>query len=572
MTSYFLERLSSKLKNEISSILNIDVSKIEVIEAHQKTGAHLAIPLFSVAKDLGINPQELATDLAGKLKLPEVQKTESTSGFINIWLNPQILADGLNQDLQDNQSYGTWLDLNDGKVAVCDYPSPDIAKPISVGHLRPALQGQAIDNLLKITGYKTISDNHLGDAGRSFGLRVVGFQKYSSEKMLEQNGIFELADLYVKISADLKAEKEAGKTDLNDQVQGWLMKLEAGDKEALSYHKRFTDISREHMHSVFNRINVKTDLELGESFYIERGHQLVDQLLADGIAEESREAIIVGLEEFGIETPIMIRKSNGASLYAATDLATMEYRSLNFSPDKVFICAGGEQKFYFQQLEALRKKTDFKGEIHHIWWGLINQTNTDGSISKMSSREGVVYLNDLIDKAEGLAQEQVSGREVSQDDIKRIAIGAIKFNDFAQDRKTNILFDWDRMFSLQGFSGPFVQYAGVRIKSILQKLNQDVANNKKLSSGYDFEEEVDLLLKLSKYPQIVKTSAERYEPHHLATYAFELAQELNRYYEGVNIINSQEDEKEARVWLLKFTYEVLESALSTLGIEIPSKM
>lgn len=576
MTNYFLEKFREELSYEINEWL-ITSHKFEINRANPKTGAHFAVPLFSLAKELNRNPNELAIYLAKELFLPSIQKLEPAAGFLNIWLEPRSLAVELDLDLDANPSYGTWPNLNKGKTVVCDYPSPDIAKPLSVGHLRPALQGQAIDKLLKATGYKTISDSHLGDAGRSFGIRVAGFNKYSSNQKLQENGIHELADLYVKISADLKAEKEAGETKLNNEVQGWLKKLEAGDKEALELHKKFTDISLEHIHQILGRLDIKTDLELGESFYIKRGHELVDKLLEQRIAEESRDAVVVNLEEFDIETPIMIRKSNGASLYAATDLATMEYRDKNFSPDKVFICAGGEQKFYFQQLEALRKKVEFKGEVHHIWWGLINQTNTDGSVSKMSSRSGVIYLEELLDKAEEIAKKQTKDREVSEEDVKKIAIGAIKFNDFAQDRKTNILFDWDRMFSLQGFSGPFVQYAGVRIKSILGKVEQTTNYEELMEkmdplTHYSFDQESSLLLMLAQYPDLVRTSAEKYEPHHLATYAFELAKELNRYYEEVNIISSEDMEKAARVWLLKFTYKVLESSLELLGIQIPSKM
>lgn len=172
------------------------------------------------------------------------------------------------------------------------------------------------------------------------------------------------------------------------------------------------------------------------------------------------------------------------------------------------------------------------------------------------------------------ATRVVEGREIPFGDIHKIALGAIKFNDFAQDRTTNILFDWDRMFSLQGFSGPFVQYAAVRIKSILQKAGEttSLSADSSYHGSYDFESEKALLLKLNKYPEVVKSSAQKYEPHHLATYAFELAKELNRYYEEVNILNSEKNEKEARLWLLKFTYQVLESSLGILGIEIPNKM
>jgi arginyl-tRNA synthetase len=576
MTSYLLDRLSQKLKTEISSILELDAKNIEIIEAHQKTGAHLAIPLFSIAKKLGTNPQELATDLASKLQFPEIQKTESTSGFVNIWLNPQMLAHGLNSDLTNNSKYGTYQ-IGKDRLVIVDYVGLNMAKPFSVGHLRPTLQGQSLIELYRALGYKVIGDTHLGDSGTSFGIWVVGFKLLSSEEKLSEDGAYELGRVYADTKILLKEQEKAGKNDLKLEVARWLKKLEAEDPEAIEYQNKFNSVTKAHMFEILEELGVHPDENLGESFFLKRAKQLTQELITSNIAIKQADcSVVVNLEGQGIDTPILLEKSDGTALYATTDLAAIEHRLNNYShtPSKIIYSVDLQQRFHFQQVFALARKIgwDKNTELYHAWFGQIQETSEDGKRQKMSSRSGAMYIRDLIDRALELATSMVAQGELAFEDIHKIAIGAIKFNDFAQDRKTNILFDWDRMFSLQGFSGPFVQYAGVRIKSILEKLDEDVADTLELKSNYDFEKEADLLLKLSKYPEIVKASAERYEPHHLATYAFELAKDLNRYYEDVNIINSQENEKEARVWLLKFTYQVLESALGILGIEIPSKM
>lgn len=575
MSTYFLDKLTESLEADVSSITGIEESQIEVIDAHPKTGAHLAIPLFGIAKDLQKNPNDLATELSAELKLEDIEKVEPTGGFLNIWIKPSSLAKNLNTDLATNPSYGS---SSEGKnnLIIIDYVGLNMAKPFSVGHLRPTLQGQSLINIFRTLGYKVIGDTHLGDSGTPFGIWVVGYKLLSSEERLKEGGAYELGRVYAETKKLMKSEEEAGNSVLRTEVASWLKKLEAEDAEALSYQAKFNDITKAHMFEVLEELGIHPDENLGESFFLKRAKQLTQELVGSKVAiKQADGSVIVNLEDCQIDTPILLEKSDGTALYATTDIATIEHRLNNYSavPSKIIYSVDLQQRFHFQQVFALTQKLSWgkETEFFHAWFGQIQETSEEGKRQKMSSRHGAMYIRDLIDRAMEHATSTVEGREIDFEDIHKIALGAIKFNDFAQDRKTNILFDWDRMFSLQGFSGPFVQYAGVRIKSILEKLNEDITISG-LNSDYDFNKEADILLKISKYPEVVKKAADRYEPHHLATYAFELAKELNRYYEEVNIINSQEQEKEARVWLLKVTYQVLESALGILGIEIPARM
>ncbi|MDQ5914087.1 MAG: Arginine--tRNA ligase [Patescibacteria group bacterium] len=575
MTSYFLDRLTQQLKDELKKVLNSS-TELEVIEAHPKTGADLAVPLFNIAKELSQNPNELATKLSQELELSSVKKIEPASGFLNVWLKPAHIAQELNLDIRQHSTYGE-SEEGKGKLVFVDYIGLNMAKPFSVGHLRPTLQGQSLINLHRLLGYEVIGDTHIGDSGTPFGIWVVGFRLLSSEEKLAEGGAYELGRVYSETKALMKEEEEVGNTKLKTEVAEWLRRLEAEDPETISYQKRFNQVTQAHMFEILEELGIHPDENLAESFFLKRGKEISKELVESGTAIKQEDgSIIVSLEELSIETPILLEKSDGSALYATTDIATLEHRLNNYSkkPVKIIYSVDIQQRFHFQQVFALATKLNWVNdtELYHAWFGQIQETNEDGKRQKMSSRQGAMYIRDLIDRALEFATKTVGGRELSFEDIHKIAIGAIKFNDFAQDRKTSILFDWDRMFSLQGFSGPFVQYAGVRIKSILQKLNEDIRDNRELSTDYDFQKESALLLKLSQYPAVVKSSAEKYEPHHLATYAFELAQELNRYYEDVNIVNSEEQEKEARVWLLKITYQVLESSLGVLGIQIPSKM
>jgi len=318
-------------------------------------------------------------------------------------------------------------------------------------------------------------------------------------------------------------------------------------------------------------MKISTNYELGEAFFAPRGKELVQNLLNQGIAIKNDDgSIIVPLDDYGIETPLLVQKSNGAALYATTDLATIMYREENWHPDRVIYSVGPEQIFYFTQLAALAKKLSIKTELIHLWFGLIDQINEDGTREKMSSRKGVVLMEELLNQAEKKAREVVKSGDISDDDIKKIALGAIKFSDFVSDRRTNILFGWDSIFALSGFSGPYVQYAAVRVNKILR--DNDIVQGD--VGGYDYEPEKAVIAKLLEYPEVVHLSARDLEPHKIATYLYELARELNRYYEITPIATGDVliEQKWARLGLLKKVSQIFTHGLSLLGIEIPDKM
>ncbi len=523
---------------------------------------------LQLSKQLGKGPHEIAEKIAQQLQGdPHIASAEVAGpGFVNIRLNSERLARMLEEASSQKHRFGS-SQIGADKTILAEFPSPNMAKPFSVGHIRSALQGWAIYKLMDFMGYTVIRDNHLGDSGTPFGKWVVGFERYSSDEQLAEGGVYELARVYITITSDLKAEKERGEHQLADDVQEWLQKLEAGEEVAVRYSERFRKISLDHLHDIMERLHIKTDEELGESFYIERGQALVDELLEKGIARKNEGAVIVDLDDQGIDVPIMLRKANGSALYATTDLATIEYRQKRWQPEKVFIHTGQEQAFYFNQLKALSRKIGYNDNIVHLWHGIVDQLAEDGSRGKMSSRKGVVLLEELLDKAEEKART-LNG-DGSETDVQAVALGAIKFADFKADRKTGMLFDWDSMFDVHGFSGPAVQYAAVRIKSILRKASQGSLN---AVAGYDWQAEHELLLQLLLFPDLLQDLHDSYELHKLAHYLYGLAQAFNRYYEKNRVLDAEEPARTTRLWLLTITLEVMSTGLDILGIKVPEKM
>ena len=522
---------------------------------------------MQLAGKLSKNPREIAEELASELSKNEIFENVEIAGpgFLNLRVSAKKLEKILSQEFSDR--FGS-NNEGKGKLALVDGPSPNMAKPYSVGHLRPGNQGWAAKKLLEFSGWKVITDNHLGDYGTPFGIWVVGFEMFSNEERLAKHGVYELGDVYIKTKAAMKEQGEGG--EIEKKAEEWLLKLENGDEEALNYSNKFKEISLKHIHDVMARLKISTDYEYGEAFFAPKGKAAVQKLIESGVAVQNEDgSVIVPLEEYGFDVPLLVQKSNGAALYATNDLATILFREEEFAPDKVIYSVGAEQQFYFSQIFAMAKKLGIKTDLYHLWFGVIDQLNEDGTREKMSSRKGVVLMEELLDKAEERAREIVAGRDVSEEDVKKIALGAIKFSDFTADRRTNILFDWENIFALTGFSGPYVQYSAVRVNNILRKeQNFELVDFEE----YDFEAEKNIILQLLAFPETVKMAVRDLEPHKISKYLYDLAREMNRYYEKTRVSDAPEIEKSARLTLLKKVSKTFENGLDLLGIEIPEKM
>ena len=558
-----MDALKNKIAEIIKNLYGVEVPVEFADVPAEIEGDYSCNVAMRLAKAAGKAPREIAAEIIAALPT-DYEYTIAGPGFINIAVSGKALFKQLDAAWNDNYGYNQ---SGAGKVAVSEFPSTNMAKPYSVGHLRPGTQGWAAKRILEANGWRVITDNHLGDAGTPFGIWATGFKRSGLD--IDAVTIYDLGEIYIKMKADMKAEAAAGEHALADSAQEWLLKLEAGDAEAKELSDRFNKISLDHIHGVMKRMDLVTDYELGESFFVERGKELVKQFLAEGkFVQNDDGSVICPLDEFGIEVPMLMLKSNGAALYATTDLACLDYRLHEWKADRLIYAVGAEQKFYFEQLFAVAKKLGWNAEMQHVWFGTIDQVSEDGKREKMSSRKGVVLLEAMLDDAEKRVRENFSGEALSDEDVRRVAVGAIKYSDFIADRKTGILYDPNKIFALTGQSGPFCQYACVRMRRILEKNSAETTD----FGGYDFAAEKPILQKLLEFPGLVASIVDNLEAHRVAGYCFELAQELNRYYENAPISTAEPAVKAARLWAIQRAATVLERGLDLLGIQIPDKM
>ncbi len=560
-----MDNLKELIKGAINDLYGIEDAVVDLADVPADIqGDYSTNAAMRLARQVGKNPRQIAEEIVQALGDSGYSFTVAGPGFINIEVSGVALHDQLAAAWTDH--YGDNLN-GVGKIAISEFPSTNIAKPYSVGHLRPGTQGWAAKKVLEANGWKVVTDNHLGDVGTPFGIWAVGFKRSGMD--FDKVTVYDLGNIYIKMKADLKAEEAAGKHELADEVQDWLLKLEARDEEAVELSEHFKEISLAHTHEVMARLGISTDLEMGESCFVERGKDAVLEYLSKGYFEKNEDgSVICSLDDYGIDVPMLMQKSNGAALYATTDLGCMLYRVENIHPDKIIYAVGAEQKFYFEQLFAMAKKVGIEVENYHMWFGTIDQISPEGKREKMSSRKGVVLMEELLNDAEKRVRDNFGG-DLGDDDIRKIAVGAIKFSDFVADRKTGILYDPDKIFALTGQSGPFCQYACVRLGRILEK-NADFKTVE--YEDYDYEAEKTVLQLLLKFPSVVEGACENFEMHKIAGFAFELAQELNRYYETTPISTAEPVARSARLDLIQKAKFVLTRALDLLGIEVPTQM
>jgi len=563
---FSISSAKQQIADAATNILGVQVSSDWVEIANPKAGAHLALPCFRFAKDLGKSPADIAKDVAETLEVQDVAKIEAAGPYVNFWIDTSKLQSGVSDSAPTLLSDRA---LN-GKTAIIEYLSPNLAKPLSIGHFRNALQGRAIALMYRNAGYKVITDNHVGDWGTVFGMWVVGFDKFSNDTELAKGGVKELGRVYVEMRKALRSEEGQDETPLADLVQEWLIKLEDNDEQALQYHKKFSEVSLADVKARMAELDVIFDYNLGESFFVGRGKEMIGELLESGDAIKNDDgSVIITLEEQGQDTPMLIQKSNGAALYHTSDIAAIEYREKTWNPDVVVYVVGMEQQFHFKQLFAANQKIGWSdAELIHHWYGLIEEVDEAGRRQKMSSRKNAVFMSDLLELAEEKARA-IAPDEVSDADVKIIAHGALTFREFSASHTGNTVFDWESMFSLSGFSGPYVQYAAVRIESILSKveLSPDEA-----SKDYDWSEHSDLLWLLSRYELVIGEATAEREYHKVAEFAYELARGWNRFYENYQVLGAEGDDKLARLWLASTIGRYLERSLYLLGIKIPSQM
>jgi arginyl-tRNA synthetase len=485
-----------------------------------------------------------------------IEKTEFVAGFVNIWLSKNILVDEAIK-IESKQWQEDLAKTGKDKTMVIDYSAPNIAKPFGIGHLRSTNIGQAIYNIYQTLGWKCIGDNHLGDWGTQFGKLIVAIKKWG-DKEIDEMTINDLEKLYVKFH-----NESENNTELLDEARDWFLKLEKGDEEARDIWQKCIEVSMREFDKVYKMLGVKIDYTLGESFYQDKMPEIIKIMAEKGLIKESQGAKIV---EFSNMPPAMVTKSNGATTYFTRDMATVKYRMDTWNPDLIIYEIGADQELHCRQIFETARLIGYKSQFYHVAHGLIRWK--DG---KFSTRKGsTIHLMDVIDKA--LEEAKKIAPTNSEDKLKAVAIGAIKFNDLATDPKKDIIFDWDKVMSMDGNSGPYLQYTYARCKSVLDKSSifklQSSINEVDLEKIND--EETALLRYFYQYEEKIGEAAERFSPSVLAEYLINLARKYNEFYGKWRIVG--EKEETLRAWLTERTAVIIKSGLTILGIEVLENM
>ena len=525
-----------------------------------------AFPCFRLAKSYHKAPPMIAQDLKESIgNQAFLSEIKVVGGYLNFYVDKAQYAQQIIDKYNNATDYGC-SDQGKDKTICIDYSSPNVAKNFHVGHLRTTIIGNSLYKIFSKLGYKVVRINHLGDWGTQFGKLIVAYKKWGSREAVEEKGIEELMDIYVKF------HEEAEKDDsLNDEARAWFLKMEQGNEEALEIWQWFRDISLKEFMRVYNILGMEFDSFAGESFYRDKTADVIKRLTDDGLLKESQGALIVPLDEYDMP-PCIVAKKDGSSIYATRDLAAILYRKATYNFDRCLYVTGLEQKLHFAQVFKVIELmgNDYAKNLVHIPYGLVSLKS-----GKISSRKGnVIFAEDLlresINKTTSIIEEKNPDIPDKEEVAKQVGIGAIIFNDLYNQRIKDVIFDWNKLLNFDGETGPYVQYTYARASSVLRKIGEvpDTIDYTLLTD----EASIGLLKEIERYPQVIKDAAERYEPSVIARYSIDLAHAFNKFYHECQINVEDETTKYTRTNVVKIARYIIKDALSLLGIQCPEQM
>ena len=484
-------------------------------------------------------------------------------GFVNFRLRQEWLTQALLARMEDPH-LGLVQDGR-GQRVVVDYGSPNVAKRMHVGHLRSTNIGAALVAMLRASGAEVIGDNHLGDWGTQFGKLLVAWDEWNDPQAFEADAIGQLQRLYVRFQRESEGDPE-----LQERARRATARLQAGHEPSLRRWKRFVQASMEEFEGLYRRMGVQFDEALGESHYQPMLGPLVEELLERGIAEEDDGAVLVRFaasDGKGLaKTPLLIRKRDGAALYATTDLAALRYRERTWNPDRVLYVTDMRQQLHFRQVFAAAARAGLcDASLEHVWFGMLSLPE-----GAMATRKGnVIRLRDLMDEAARRARRVVDEKspQLSEQERERIAeavgVSAVRYADLSQNPQSNIVFDWDRMLALEGNTAPFLMYSYARARSIQRKAGEQ-ADLRQLALGEPSARE--LALGLLRFSEALRTSLAASRPNMFCDYLFALAGSFNRFYYQVPVLKAEPEQRRARLALVEAAARVLRSSLVMVGI------
>lgn len=561
------------IAEKIANAINLDKNEIkQYIEIPpQSDMGDFAFPCFKLAKTLRKSPVQIADEIKEKISEDEyIEKIETKSGYLNFYINNTKLVEEVLKEINNHENDFGKSNEGTGKTVLIDYSSPNIAKPFHIGHLRTTLIGSALYKIYKYLGYNTIGINHLGDYGTQFGKMIEAYKMWGSEYDLSEDAINKMVDMYVRIN-NLCKEDEA----VLERCRENFKLLEEGDKYCTELWEHFKELSLKEFDKIYDILGVKFDSLNGEAFYSDKTDEVVEILKEKGKLIESEGAEIVDLTDEGIETPCIIKKANGSTIYATRDLAAILYRARTYDFDKCLYVVAYEQNLHFKQIFAVAKylvdEKYVKG-LKHVSYGMVQLPT-----GKMSTRLGnVVKIEDLITETIEKAKEIITTKNPkleNKDEVaKKVGIAAIIFNTLSTTNNKDQIFDWNTALNFQGETGPYIQYTYVRTKSVLEKVGKIPTVSEIDFSTLTDDSSIKVLKSLYAFKETLEMTVEKNEPAILARYLIEVSQNYSNFYNDNKVLVEDEKVKNSRAYLTYAVGTVLKTGASLLGIQMPDKM
>lgn len=559
-------------KSEIAKLIKIEGATFEeilslVVIAKDTALADYAFPCFKFAKTLRKSPVVIANEIVYTIEKPAfVESIEAVNGYVNFKLSKlnyvkEVVekASSLGENFGDNN-------IGNGKTICIDYSSINIAKPFHMGHLSTTVIGASLYKIYKKLGYNVVGINHLGDWGTQFGKLIVAYKMWGNQDDVNNRGINALLEIYIKF------HKEAEQNDsLNDLARSWFKKIEDGDNEATELFLWFKKVTLRDVQKIYDRLDVQFDSYNGESFYNDKMQPVLDEIEAKGLAKVSNGATIVEFDESEDMPPCLLKKADGATLYATRDLAAAFYRKNTYDFYKSLYVVAYQQNLHFKQLFKVVEMMgyDWAKDMVHVPFGMVS---IEGE--KLSTREGnVVFLEDVLNNAKAKALQTIDEKNPDLEDKDNVAemvgTGAVIFGALVGSRIKDISFSYDKVLNFEGETGPYVQYTYARCSSLLSKIEgSNNINYDNLTSIQSYE----LIKLIDKYPDILIDAGNKYEPSILTRYIYSLACQFNKFYLEQNISNAAEEDKSARLTVVKVVKDIIKNGMSLLGIKCPEKM
>ena len=523
-----------------------------------------------LGKQRGENPRDVGAKILERLDVSDLSEspTVAGAGFINFTLRADAVAKKA-AELFVDERLGVARSTSPKKIVI-DFGSPNVAKPMHVGHIRSTALGDALARIATFIGHDVIRDNHIGDWGTQFGMVIWGWKNLLDREALQRDPLAEIVRIYKETNA-----RSTSDPAVREACRQELVKLQSGDKENTGIWNECVALSMQDFEHVYELLDIHYDIQCGESFYDDRLAGVVDRLLKSKIAEVSEGAVVVffrGVPELA-DKPCIIRKSDGGFNYATSDIATVEYRINELTRDTLWYVVGAPQTLHFRQIFEIARREGYKADFRHIPFG--NVLGEDRKLMKTRSGENVPLrqlLEEACIRARKIVEEKNPGlTDAEKIDIARtIGIGAVKYADLSQYRMTDYIFSWDKMLALQGNTAPYLQNAYVRIRSIFRKAGEGAPKIDKFVLNESAE--ITLAKRLCQFAEIVPQVLNDFRPNILANYLFELADGFHAFYEACPVLRSDEPVRGSRLALCDLTGRILQRGLDLLGIKVPEKM